>query len=296
MRRIRARMAVPHLRPAWSTCRYLPRSLRSVTVQMAAPAKGLASICARVPTYDHAGWPTGSRNDEVLRPRCRAMIHGGGSCGTLCPRPRHLSGRSSRSSAAGMPAGLGRVPSKRTMLMSSSDILETTPGWLAADTIESVRAQVPIVYVEAVPVRVDHLGRIAKVGMLLRAQADGAVSRAVVSGRVLFGETLRDALWRNLNKDLGPDAAPNVPPGVAPFTVAEYFPDPERSGFHDPRQHAVALGYVVPCDGDCKPAHDALDLAWLSPDEANSGAIAEEMSSGHGRLVRRALAFCGQLP
>lgn len=180
--------------------------------------------------------------------------------------------------------------------MSTNDILETMPGWLSEDTIESVRAQVPIVYVEAVPVRVDHLGRITKVGMLLRAQADGTVSRAVVSGRVLFGETLRDALWRNLNKDLGPDAAPNLPAGVAPFTVAEYFPDPERSGFHDPRQHAVALGYVVPCDGDCTPAHDALDLAWLSPEEASSAVIAQEMSSGHGRLVRRALAFCGQLP
>lgn len=180
--------------------------------------------------------------------------------------------------------------------MPTFDTIETDPGWLAAETLEAVRGQVPILYVEAVPVRVDHLGRVAKVGLLLRAQSDGTISRAVVSGRVLRNETLRDALWRHLNKDLGTEAAPNIPPGVAPFTVAEYFPDADRSGFHDPRQHAVALGYVVPCDGDCAPAQDALDLAWLSPAEAMEPQRMEEMSFGHGRLVRRALAYCGQLP
>jgi hypothetical protein len=157
--------------------------------------------------------------------------------------------------------------------MSTHDVIESQPAWLEEEDLQTVRGKVPMVYVEAVPVRVDHLGRIEKVGLLLTAQPDGSVSRAVVSGRVMYGEALRDALWRHLNKDLGPDADPSIPPGVAPFTVAEYFPDPDRSGFHDPRQHAVALGYVVPCE-----------------------AVAAEMSQGHGRLVRRALAYCGQLP
>lgn len=180
--------------------------------------------------------------------------------------------------------------------MSSSEMLETQPGWLAEDQLGAVRGQVPMVYVEAVPVRVDHLGRIEKVGLLLRAGSDGRIQRAVVSGRVLYNESLRDALWRHLTKDLGPNAAPNLPVGTAPFTVAEYFPEPDRSGFHDPRQHAVALAYVVPCDGECAPAQDALDLAWLSPAEVVSPTIASELTAGHARLVRRALAFCGQLP
>jgi ADP-ribose pyrophosphatase YjhB (NUDIX family) len=179
--------------------------------------------------------------------------------------------------------------------MSTHEMVESEPAWLEEDELAEVRSKVPMVYVEAVPVRVDHLGRIQKVGLLLTAQPDGSVSRAVVSGRVLYGETLRDALWRHLTKDLGPDAGPNIAPGVAPFTVAEYFPERDRSGFHDPRQHAVALGYVVPCDGECRPARNALDLAWLSPAEAVTGDVAAEMSQGHGRLVRRALAYCGQL-
>jgi ADP-ribose pyrophosphatase YjhB (NUDIX family) len=180
--------------------------------------------------------------------------------------------------------------------MSPHDTLETAVGWLDEGTLEAVRGQVPIVYVEAVPVRVDHLGRIERVGLLLRAQPDGSVSRAVVSGRVLYNETLREALWRHLSKDLGPEASPHLPAGVAPFTVAEYFPDPRRSGFHDPRQHAVALGYVVPVDGECHPSQESLDLAWLTPAEVVQPDVSEEMSGGHGRLVRRALAYAGQLP
>ena len=52
---------------------------------------------------------------------------------------------------------------------------------------------------------------------------------------------------RHLEKDLGPLALPRLPADPTPFTIVEYFPDPDRSGFHDPRHHAVSLAYVVPC-------------------------------------------------
>ena len=144
---------------------------------------------------------------------------------------------------------------------------ETEAGWLSPESLEQVRAHVPLVYVDAVPVRVDGRGEVTEVGLLLRQAADGTISRMVVSGRVMFGERIRDALMRHLEKDLGPLALPDVPPNPAPFTVVEYFPDPDRSGFHDPRHHAVSLAYVVPVDGDCIPTQEALDLAWFSPSE-----------------------------
>ncbi len=171
--------------------------------------------------------------------------------------------------------------------------LEARPGWLDPERLEDVRGRVPMVYVEAVPVRVDHLGRVTRVGSLLRPQPDGTLSREVVSGRVLHGETVREALWRHLTKDLGPDADPQLPPATAPFTVAEYFPDPARDGLHDPRQHAVALCYVVPIDGEAAPSQDALEFAWLTPDEVLTPRVAAELSPGHALLVRRALAHCG---
>ena len=110
-----------------------------------------------------------------------------------------------------------------------SEDLETKTGWLSRHDLENIRANVPLVYVDAVPVRVDELGRVTRVGMLLRQAADGSISRMVVSGRVLYGERIRDALLRHCEKDLGPGALPRIPPAVAPFTVVEYFPDPDIS-------------------------------------------------------------------
>lgn len=176
-----------------------------------------------------------------------------------------------------------------------SDMLDVRGSWLSAEALEQARERLPIVYVEAVPVRVDAWGSITEVGLLLRAMPDGSISRALVSGRVLYGERLREALLRHLEKDLGPMALPRLPLDPAPFTVAEYFPDPAVTGYHDPRQHAVSLAYVVPCDGDCAPSQDSLDLTWISPREAAAEAFQAEMTGGQGRLVRLALAFAGQL-
>jgi ADP-ribose pyrophosphatase YjhB (NUDIX family) len=181
-------------------------------------------------------------------------------------------------------------------MRSVSDVLETATGWLSAEQLGQARERVPMVYVDAVPVRVDASGQVVRVGLLLRAMPDGSISRAVVSGRVLYGERVRDALLRHLEKDLGPVALPRVPVAPQPFTVVEYFPDPGVTGFTDPRQHAVSLAFVVPCDGDCVPSQDALDLAWLTPEEAVSAGVQEAMTGGQDRLVRLALAHCGRLP
>ena len=172
---------------------------------------------------------------------------------------------------------------------------EARPGWLSRDDLESSRERLPIVYVDAIPVRVDERGVVTSVGLLLRAMPDGSISRAPVSGRVLYGERIRDALMRHLEKDLGPMALPRIPPQPQPFTVAEYFPDPNVSGFHDPRQHAVSLAFVVPVTGDCVPSTDALDLQWMTPDECAGDAVAAEMTGGQDRLLQLALAHVGQL-
>lgn len=171
--------------------------------------------------------------------------------------------------------------------------LDPREAWLSREELESIRGRMPILYVDAVPVRVDGAGSVTAVGLLLRASGDGTMGRELVSGRVLFHERVRDALMRHLEKDLGPVALPQVPPSPQPFTVAEYFPTPGITPFHDPRQHAVSLAFIVPVAGDCAPQQDALDLAWLSPQEALSAALLEDMPGGHGVLLRQALAHLG---
>lgn len=177
-----------------------------------------------------------------------------------------------------------------------SDGIDVRTNWLDPNQLEMVRGQVPLVYVDAVPVRVDDQGNVTHVGMLLRQAPDGSISRTIVSGRVLLNERIREALLRHLEKDLGSLALPQLPPDPAPFTIVEYFPDPAISGFHDPRHHAVSLAYVVPITGDCQPSQQALDLGWYTPEQAVSEQMRGEMTSGHDRLIRLALASVGQLP
>ena len=171
--------------------------------------------------------------------------------------------------------------------------VETQDAWLSRADLDDVRGRVPMLYVVAVPVRVDGNGSAHSVGLLLRASDRGHMERELVAGRVLYHERIRDALVRHLEKDLGPMALPAVPASPQPLTVAEFFPTPGVTPFHDPRQHAVAMVYVVPVTGDCAPQQDALDLAWLTPDEACSPELLADMSGGHGVLLRQALAHLG---
>ena len=110
---------------------------------------------------------------------------------------------------------------------------------------------------------------------------------------MLIHETLREAIARHIDKDLGPMALPRIPASPVPFTVAEYFPTPGQSLFTDARQHAIALGYIVPVDGECAPQEDALELAWFDVAELMDSPVLDEMENGRDIIVRRALAHAG---
>lgn len=92
-----------------------------------------------------------------------------------------------------------------------TDILDTRSSWLSESDMRLARERLPIVYVDAVPVRTDSQGQIIEIGLLLRVMPDGSISRAIVSGRVLYGERVRDALMRHIEKDLGSMALPRIP-------------------------------------------------------------------------------------
>lgn len=171
----------------------------------------------------------------------------------------------------------------------------SNPGWLSEFELAEARRRLPMLYVEAVPVRTDGSGQVTELGVLLRSTPVGEMTRTIVSGRVRFGESIRDALFRHVENDLGPMAFPMLPASPAPFTVAEYFPLPGVSAYHDDRQHAVSLAFVVPVTGTCEPRQDALEVTWYSPEEAASDALAAEMEGGRGTLLRHALAHLGLL-
>lgn len=180
--------------------------------------------------------------------------------------------------------------------MTSLRTPDPNPGWLSEFALAETRSRVPILYVEAVPARVDTFGQIEQIGVLLRTSAaTGEITRTLVSGRVLHGESIRDALQRNIEKDLGPTAFPRLPVSLVPATVAEYLPFPGVSQLHDPRQHAVALVYVVPVTGECNPRQDALELTWLTPAEALQPSLLADLEGGRGQLLKQALAWSGAI-
>ena len=147
------------------------------------------------------------------------------------------------------------------------------PGWLGPSDINRARHQMPIAYV--------------------RVSEDGSIERTLITGRVLYHETLREAIARNVAKDLGDIALPLLPIGLQPFAVAEFFPTPGLSEYYDPRQHAIALCYVVPIAGDCKPQDETLDVEWVDPKSDVMDTFVAQMVNGHGRIVRQALAWAG---
>ncbi|KUF07354.1 DUF4916 domain-containing protein [Leucobacter sp. G161] len=167
------------------------------------------------------------------------------------------------------------------------------PGWLNEEELLFVRGRIPVLYVEAVPVRLDGLGKVIEVGLLLRSTPEGHLTRAFVSGRVRFGEPLREALYRHLENDLGPMAFPQMPTTLMPAMVAEYFPMPGISQYVDERQHAVSLVYVVPVTGSCDPRQDTLEVNWMTPEDALAADTIGELPDGRGLLLRQVLSTVG---
>src|SRR5699024_10572859 len=168
---------------------------------------------------------------------------------------------------------------------------DPNPGWLDETELAAARARLPMLYVEAIPVRLDEYGRVVQVGLLYRADTSGTFRYSFVSGRVQYMQPLRDALMRHLEKDLGPLAMPQLPISLTPFTVAEYSTYSTYEGLVHERQHVEVLCYVVPVRGDTQRREYAQQVAWLTPDEAMSADVHDELEGGRAKLVTQAMTW-----
>src|SRR5215212_7820573 len=71
----------------------------------------------------------------------------------------------------------------KIVTMTSLRTPDPNPGWLSDFALEEPRSRGPILYVEAVPARVDAIGQIEQVGVLLRGSAaTGQITRTLVWG------------------------------------------------------------------------------------------------------------------
>lgn len=174
--------------------------------------------------------------------------------------------------------------------------LDYDENWLEPEELNRLRRTLPLTYVHGVPVQVSDSGEVERIGLLLRTLPDQTLGREIVGGRVRFHETLRSALARHCEQDLGPLALPVFPTSLTPFHVAEYFPTQGVSNYYDPRQHAVALCYILQVRGECTPRQDALSFDWFAPQELLRDDIIADMCHGQHHIVKAALAHLGILP
>src|ERR671938_576308 len=119
-----------------------------------------------------------------------------------------------------------------------TEVTNTGAAWLSREEMDAARERLPILYVDAVPVRVDDHGVVTSVGLLLRIGEDGQVKRALVSGRGLVPRRGR---------------------GVAPSAARG--------------RQRVARASGGPGGGACGRHGEALNPTWFPPADVGGPAV-----------------------
>jgi len=160
-------------------------------------------------------------------------------------------------------------------------------NWLEAEDWKWVQDTVPVVCVDAAPLRVDAAGEIQRIGLIFRETPHQGRKWCMVGGRVFRNESLAEAMGRHLRETLGDALRFQIRPDEQPLYVSQYFTHQREVGTLDPRQHAVAMNYCVAVEGDVSAAGEALDFGWFSPSELPPS---EEFGFGQDLVLAACLA------
>jgi ADP-ribose pyrophosphatase YjhB (NUDIX family) len=110
----------------------------------------------------------------------------------------------------------------------------------------------------------------------------------MVGGGVYRGETLAEAVGRQLRETLGPGVSWEDPDYKRPDAIGEFFPDGRPGYGHDPRKHAIAPTWLVAIEGELVPDGDeAKALRWFPRDALPPD---DEIGFGHAETIHRVLA------
>ena len=159
-----------------------------------------------------------------------------------------------------------------------ADIVGAGDKWIPDEEYRLIRARVPIVCVDLLPLTYEPKLR---VGLIRRATYNKSYGWCLIGGAVLIDEPLDNAVTRHLRATLG-NGLSIVPGTLRMITVAEYFRQPRPQSLYDPRKHAVALTHVGVCTGDATPAGEAVDFRWFRID---SLPLSADFGFGQDRVV-----------
>jgi ADP-ribose pyrophosphatase YjhB (NUDIX family) len=161
-------------------------------------------------------------------------------------------------------------------------------AWLSPSRWKTVQASVPIVCVDLLPVRRSRFAPYAveAIGLILRDTPHQGQRWCLVGGRVLYGESLRDAILRQVDETLGSRVRIHLSRSQQPLYVAQYSPHGARPFALDPRQHAVGLTYTSRITGSPAPQGEAISYEWF---HVRKLPPPENFGFGHDRLVNTCL-------
>ena len=167
--------------------------------------------------------------------------------------------------------------------MLSDDPIGAGDRWIPEDEYDFIRARVPILCVDLIPLSEDEP---PKIGLIERDIYGGGTGWCIVGGAVLRNEPLIVALQRHLHATLGHAVTLNLET-LSFLDVIEYFAEPDIGEFYDPRKHSVSLVHFGRCHGPIQvtPRGEANDFRWYKPEES----MTLKFGYGQGKVVERYL-------
>lgn len=141
--------------------------------------------------------------------------------------------------------------------------------WWDSDEWERIQKGLPIACVDVLPVRFSSGGekRLEMVGLILRDTPHQGRRWCFVGGRILYGESLGDAITRQVVSTLGDSVGFHVDPNQQPLYVGQYLPYASANFGFDPRKHALGLTYGLEITGTIVPCGEAISFEWFHPEE-----------------------------
>jgi ADP-ribose pyrophosphatase YjhB (NUDIX family) len=117
------------------------------------------------------------------------------------------------------------------------------------------------------PVQTGRENQITHVGLIHRDTPHQGRRWCLVGGRLWRNESFAEAATRQIGETLGPGAQFHIHPDPQPAYVAQYFTHQRETGLLDPRQHAVAMVFVVPISGEIVAGGEACAFRWFASSE-----------------------------
>lgn len=131
--------------------------------------------------------------------------------------------------------------------------------WLDDSDWQRIQSLLPIVTVDALVLDESKPPRVG----LIRRETPAGRRWNLVGGRIRRGESVAEALGRELRDALGMGAEFELEDEPQPAFVAQYGPFEREPFARDPRKHAVGLTFAVTVRGAVQPQNEALDFRWF---------------------------------